>query len=81
MKKITAFLLFFCLLCPLFCGCSVSVTGDRFIKIGGDYENAKDFSEGFAAVKKDGRWGYINADGEQTVDFRFEDALKKAWPP
>lgn len=34
---------------------------------------ASDFSEGLAAVRKDGKWGYINKDGEVVLSF---DILK-----
>lgn len=39
------------------------------------YEDAKPFNpEGYAAVKQDGKWGYIDAKGELKIDFRFEEA-------
>lgn len=36
------------------------------------YENAMDFSEGFAAVKKDGKWGYINEKGVTAIPCDFD---------
>ncbi len=36
------------------------------------YENAMDFSGGLAAVKKDGKWGYINEGGVTVIPFDFE---------
>lgn len=36
------------------------------------YENAADFSDGMAAVKKDGKWGYINEGGVTVIPFDFE---------
>lgn len=36
------------------------------------YENAMDFSEGMAAVKKDGKWGYINESGVTVIPFEFD---------
>ncbi len=36
------------------------------------YDNALDFSEGFAAVKKGGKWGYINAKGETVIPFEYD---------
>ena len=36
------------------------------------YENALDFSEKMAAVKKDGKWGYINESGVTAVPFDFD---------
>lgn len=37
------------------------------------YEDARNFSEGFALVKKDGRWGYINENGKPITEFKFLD--------
>ena len=39
------------------------------------YEDARPFADGWAAVKKDGKWGFIAADGTVKIDFKFEDAL------
>lgn len=36
------------------------------------YENATDFSEDLAAVKKDGKWGYINKNGVTVIPFEFD---------
>lgn len=36
------------------------------------YENAMDFSEELAAVKKDGKWGYINEKGVTAIPFEFD---------
>lgn len=36
------------------------------------YENAMDFSDGMAAVKKDGKWGYINKNGVTVIPFEFD---------
>lgn len=36
------------------------------------YENAADFSNDMAAVKKDGKWGYINEGGVTVIPFDFE---------
>lgn len=36
------------------------------------YENAMDFSENMAAVKKDGKWGYINKGGVTVIPFEFD---------
>ena len=38
------------------------------------FDYADDFNEGFAWVKKDGKWGYINTKGEQIVECKFDDA-------
>ena len=32
-----------------------------------------EFNEGFAAVQKDGKWGYINTKGEQIVECKFDN--------
>jgi len=40
------------------------------------YEDACPFgSEGYAAVKKNGKWGFIDVSGEVKIDFRFDEAL------
>lgn len=36
------------------------------------YENAMDFSEDLAAVKKDGKWGYINKNGVTVIPFELD---------
>ena len=42
----------------------------------GYYQNARPFSaEGYAAVMRNGVWGYINLDGTVAIDFQFDDAL------
>lgn len=37
------------------------------------YESACGFSEGFAAVKKDGKWGFINTSGEVVVPCNYDE--------
>ncbi|MDJ0515966.1 MAG: WG repeat-containing protein [Trichodesmium sp. MO_231.B1] len=32
------------------------------------------FSEGLAAVKKDGKWGYIDKTGKIVIPYQFDDA-------
>lgn len=39
----------------------------------GFYEDAKDFREGYAAIKKDGRWGFADKNGICVIDYQFED--------
>ena len=39
-----------------------------------EYEDAGNFSEGFAPVKKDGKWGYISRTGEVKIPFEFDKA-------
>lgn len=36
------------------------------------YDGAMDFSQGIAAVKKDGKWGYINEIGASVLGFEYE---------
>ncbi|GHT81210.1 hypothetical protein FACS1894125_1520 [Actinomycetota bacterium] len=38
------------------------------------FEDAHPFSNGFAAVKRDGLWGYIDRSGNVVVDFAFAEA-------
>ena len=42
------------------------------LEIAAVYENARDFSEDMAAVRKDGKWGYINNLGVTAVPFEFD---------
>lgn len=45
-------------------------------QIEGAYEDARPFIDnGYAAVKKNGKWGYINTNGELKIDYQFDDAL------
>ena len=39
-----------------------------------EFDRVGDFSEGFAAVKKDGKWEYINTKGEQIIAYEFDGA-------
>lgn len=39
-----------------------------------EYEDAKSFSNGLAAVCKDGKWGFINYQNEVVIDYQFADA-------
>ena len=38
------------------------------------FDGVWSFNEGFAAVQKDGKWGYINTKGEQIVECKFDHA-------
>ena len=38
-----------------------------------EFDCARDFKEGFAAVLKDGKYGYINTKGEQIIECKFDD--------
>ena len=45
------------------------------MQTGEAYEDAKPFSnEGYAAVKKNGKWGFIETDGTVAIGFSFDDA-------
>ncbi|MCA0237182.1 MAG: WG repeat-containing protein [Bacteroidetes bacterium] len=39
-----------------------------------DYDQIQAFSDGYAAVLKNGRWGYINKQGELVIPWQFDDA-------
>ena len=46
------------------------------VQVGDAYENARPFSgEGYAAVKRNGKWGFTDTTGTVVVDFKFDDAL------
>lgn len=36
------------------------------------YDEVRDFSEGIAAVRIDNKWGYINENGSQICEIRYE---------
>ena len=42
------------------------------IIIEAQYEESKKFSEGLAAIKKDGKWGFINTEGEIVVPCKYD---------
>jgi len=45
-------------------------------QVGHVYEDARPFQNGgWAAVKRNGKWGFIDTAGNETVDFVFDDAL------
>ena len=39
------------------------------------YDEAEMFSDGLAAVKKDGKWGYVNTKGIEVIPFEYDEAL------
>jgi len=46
------------------------------VQVGQAYEDARPFeNDGYAAVKRNGKWGFIDTSGEVMIDFRFDDAL------
>lgn len=58
-------------------GQKVSACKFRFIdKLGNfvtedDFDDARDFSEGLAAVQKDRKWGFIDTNGKVVIPFKF----------
>lgn len=38
------------------------------------YEDAEPFADGWAAVKKGGKWGFIDTEGNVQIDFQFDQA-------
>lgn len=44
-------------------------------QVGGPYEDARPFADGWAAVKLGGRWGFIDTTGTVQIQPQFEDAL------
>ena len=45
---------------------------DNKLISGMDYEAATDFKDGLAALCKNGKWGYLNADGETVIPFEYD---------
>lgn len=46
------------------------------VETGGPYEDARPFGEeGYAAVKKGGKWGFVDASGQLQIQYQFDDAL------
>lgn len=40
----------------------------------GPFEGAESFEYGFAAVKKDGKWGYMDKNGNNVTEFLYDEA-------
>ena len=38
------------------------------------FEDARPFADGWAAVKKNGKWGFIDTSGNLMIDYQFDDA-------
>ena len=51
-----------------------TVDNDYLYTLDGRWDGAKDFSENLAAVKKDGKWGYIDCDGNVIVKPMYSSA-------
>jgi hypothetical protein len=43
-------------------------------RIRNEFDETKDFSEDLAAVKKNGKWGYIDKKGNVIINFMYEKA-------
>ena len=43
-------------------------------QIASGFDDAHCFVDGFAAVQRNGKWGFINTSGEVVIDFKFDDA-------
>jgi hypothetical protein len=50
----------------------IDTTGRHAVPV--HYEDALDFSSGLCAVKKDGKWGYINSNDSTVIPFRYNEA-------
>ena len=38
-----------------------------------EYDDFRDFSEGFAAVELDGKWGFVNENGEEVGPCEYDE--------
>ena len=82
-KRIVSLLLVLCLSMTMFAGTAFAVDTEELergvlqysIAIDPQYEDAQAFSEGLAAVQKNGKWGYINEDGEVVIPFEYDIAF------
>lgn len=57
----------------LFGGTSTLKITPEFTKALQRYDQIDAFSEGLAAVRRDGKWGYINLKGEEVIPCQFSD--------
>ncbi len=57
-------------------GEEVFLLSNEFEVIAGPFDNARPFSDtGYAAVKKDDKWGFIDNFGNKVIDYKFDNAL------
>lgn len=49
-------------------------TQDDFTQVGDPFEDAKPFLDLYAAVKQNGKWGFVDTDGTLVIDCKFENA-------
>lgn len=52
----------------------LAYSSDGFTQIGEEFDDAKPFLDLYAAVEKDGKWGFVDTDGTLVIDYQFEDA-------
>lgn len=65
----------FCFKNEVFASDSLKITPE-FTKVLSRYDQIDAFSEGLAAVHRDGKWGYINLKGEEVITCQFSDTYK-----
>lgn len=51
------------------------VENEHLTTLKGEWEGAKDFSEGLAAVQKNGKWGFIDTEGNLVVEAKYDGAF------
>ncbi|MBE5822301.1 MAG: DUF3298 domain-containing protein [Clostridiales bacterium] len=51
---------------------SITTSGDSYVD--GIYDDARDFKQEVAAVKKDNKWGYIDKEGNEVIPFIYDYA-------
>lgn len=52
----------------------LAYSSDGFAQVGEEFDDAKPFLDLYAAVEKDGKWGFVDTDGTLVIDYQFEDA-------
>lgn len=50
---------------------------DKKMVIADSFEGVENFGDGLAAVKKDGKWGFINANGEMVISPQYEKVITR----
>lgn len=51
-----------------------TIDNEYLYTLKGEWEGTKDFSEGLAAVKKDGKWGFIDTEGNVVIEPQYDGA-------
>ena len=54
--------------------CKFTYVDRRGVALEERFDGARDFSEGLAAVKRGGKWGFIDKSGRLVIEPRFDDA-------